>query len=130
MIRFGFVGGENTFKEFPDQTGKTGETAFQVRGGDRVWKAPEDPIATWCPDNVSVTVEIIAKLACVDACSGAGVESQVGSNPGLLVDCVGYSDRTFRLQKCAKKGYPLFHDGGFSQWYSINAMASASNGST
>jgi hypothetical protein len=58
VIRFGFVGGDNLLKEFPDQIGKTGETDFQLRGGDRVWKAPEDPIATWAPDNVPVTVQI------------------------------------------------------------------------
>jgi hypothetical protein len=58
IIRYGFVGGQNLFKEFPDQLGKSGEAAFQLRGGDRVWKAPEDPVATWQPDNVPVTVEI------------------------------------------------------------------------
>src|ERR1700761_1468287 len=58
IIRFAFVGGENIFKEYPEQMGKTGEAAFQLRGGDRVWKAPEDPIATWAPDNVPVTIEV------------------------------------------------------------------------
>src|ERR1700721_2923751 len=58
VIRFGFVGGDNILKEFPEQIGKTGETEFQLRGGDRVWKAPEDPVATWAPDNVPVTVQI------------------------------------------------------------------------
>ena len=58
IIRFGFVGGQNLFKEFPDQLGKTGEAQFQLRGGHRVWKAPEDPVATWAPDNVPVQVEI------------------------------------------------------------------------
>lgn len=58
IIRYGFVGGQNLFKEFPDQLGKSGEADFQLRGGDRVWKAPEDPIATWAPDNVPVTVQI------------------------------------------------------------------------
>jgi hypothetical protein len=58
IIRYGFVGGQNLFKEFPDQLGKSGEAAFQLRGGDRVWKSPEDPVATWQPDNVPVTVEI------------------------------------------------------------------------
>lgn len=57
IIRFGFVGGQNLFKEYPEQLGKTGEEKFQLRGGDRVWKAPEDPIATWEPDNVPVTIE-------------------------------------------------------------------------
>ncbi len=56
VIRFGFVGGQNVFKEFPDQMGKTREEKFQLRGGDRIWKAPEDPIATWAPDNLPVEI--------------------------------------------------------------------------
>jgi hypothetical protein len=58
VIRFGFVGGQNLFKEFPEQLGRSGEEKFQLRGGDRVWKAPEDPVATWAPDNVPVTVRL------------------------------------------------------------------------
>jgi hypothetical protein len=58
VIRFGFVGGQNLFKEFTEQLGKGGEEKFQARGGDRVWKAPEDPIATWAPDNVPVEIQI------------------------------------------------------------------------
>ena len=60
IIRFGFVGGQNLFKEFSDQLGKSGEEKFQLRGGDRVWKAPEDPVATWAPDNVPVEIEATA----------------------------------------------------------------------
>jgi hypothetical protein len=58
VIRFGFTGGQNLFKEFPEQLGHTGEDRFQLRGGDRVWKAPEDPVATWAPDNVPLTIQI------------------------------------------------------------------------
>lgn len=58
VIRFGFTGGQNLFKEFADQLGKSGEEKFQLRGGDRVWKAPEDPIATWAPDNVPVEIVV------------------------------------------------------------------------
>lgn len=58
IIRFGFVGGQNLFKEFAQQLGKSGEEKFQLRGGDRVWKAPEDPIATWAPDNVPVEIKV------------------------------------------------------------------------
>src|ERR1700691_4922903 len=60
IIRFGFVGGQNLFKEFAEQLGGTGEPKEQLRGGDRVWKAPEDPIATWAPDNVPVEITITA----------------------------------------------------------------------
>jgi hypothetical protein len=56
IIRFGFVGGQNLFKEFAEQLGQANEEKFQLRGGHRVWKAPEDPIATWAPDNVAVSV--------------------------------------------------------------------------
>jgi len=60
VMRFGFVGGQNLFKEFAEQLGKSGEEKFQLRGGHRLWKAPEDPIATWAPDNVPVTVTVTA----------------------------------------------------------------------
>ncbi|MGJ5815816.1 hypothetical protein [Paludibaculum fermentans] len=56
VIRFGFVGGQNLFKEYKEQLGKSGEAQFQARGGHRLWKAPEDPVATWAPDNVPVDV--------------------------------------------------------------------------
>src|ERR1700676_5232994 len=56
IIRYGFAGGQNLFKEFADQLGKSGEGKFQLRGGDRVWKGPEDPVATWAPDNVPVEI--------------------------------------------------------------------------
>jgi hypothetical protein len=58
IIRFGFVGGQNLFKEFPEQLGHSGEEKFQLRGGDRVWKAPEDPVATWALDNVPVAIQV------------------------------------------------------------------------
>ncbi len=58
IIRYGFIGGQNLFKEFPDQLGKSGEEEFQARGGHRLWKAPEDSVATWAPDNVRVEIEI------------------------------------------------------------------------
>ena len=58
IIRFGFVGGQNLFKEYAEQLGKSGEATFQLRGGSRVWKAPEDPVATWAPDNVAVNIKV------------------------------------------------------------------------
>lgn len=56
VIRFGFIGGQNVFKEFAEQLGKNSEDTFQLHGGDRVWKAPEDPVATWAPDNLPVEI--------------------------------------------------------------------------
>jgi hypothetical protein len=85
IIRYGFVNGPNLFKEYPDQLGKSGETAFQMRGGDRVWKAPEDPVASWAPDNVPVTVEttptgVIAREP-VEPLTGLQKEIEVSLSP-------------------------------------------------
>jgi hypothetical protein len=85
VIRYGFIGGPNLFKEYPDQLGKRGEKAFQMRGGDRVWKAPEDPIASWAPDNVAVTVEttptgVIAREP-VEPLTGLQKEIEVSLSP-------------------------------------------------
>jgi hypothetical protein len=58
IIRYGFVGGQNLFKEFKEQLGKAGEPEWRVRGGHRVWIAPEDPVKSYAPDNGPVRIEV------------------------------------------------------------------------
>ncbi len=74
VMHFGFVGGQNFFKEFDTQMGKTGEPEWQPRGGHRVWIAPEDPILSYAPDNepVAVTVQgsVISATGPVEALTG------------------------------------------------------------
>jgi len=57
VIRFGFVGGQNLFRNSPNNWE---ERRRKVPGsrGDRVWKAPEDPVATWAPDNGPIEVQL------------------------------------------------------------------------
>jgi hypothetical protein len=57
VIRYGFVGGENLFKEFAEQIGKSGETEWQARGGHRLWHAPEDLKRTYELDNAPIKYE-------------------------------------------------------------------------
>ena len=57
VIRFGFVGGQNLFKEYPAQLGQRGGKAWRIYGGHRLWHAPEDQTRTYFPDNFPVTVE-------------------------------------------------------------------------
>lgn len=56
VIRYGFAGGQNLFKEFAGQMGKSGEPEWQPRGGHRIWVAPEDPVTTYAPDNVAIEI--------------------------------------------------------------------------
>jgi hypothetical protein len=51
VIRYGFLGGQNLFKEFADQLGRSGEATWQPRGGHRIWIAPEMVPETYAPDN-------------------------------------------------------------------------------
>ena len=57
VIRYGFAGGQNLFKEFRDQLGKSGETAWQARGGHRLWIAPEMVPDTYALDNRPVKID-------------------------------------------------------------------------
>jgi hypothetical protein len=57
IMRYGFVGGQNFFRVFEDQLGKSDEPDWQLRGGHRVWLAPEDRILTYAPDNTPVQIE-------------------------------------------------------------------------
>jgi hypothetical protein len=58
LMRYAFVGGQNLFKEFTEQLGKTGEKDWQARGGSRVWIAPEDPVRSYAPDNGPIHIDV------------------------------------------------------------------------
>ena len=50
IIRLGTPGGQNLFKEFDDQMGKTSGTEWMNFGGHRLWHAPEVFPRTYAPD--------------------------------------------------------------------------------
>lgn len=56
IIRFGFCGERNLFAEMPDQLGRTGEKSWMIRGGHRLWIAPEQKPVTYELDNGPVVV--------------------------------------------------------------------------
>ena len=57
VIRFGFAGGENEFKEYAPDLGKRGGRKWRAYGGHRLWHAPEVDPRTYFPDNFPVQVE-------------------------------------------------------------------------
>jgi hypothetical protein len=58
VMRYGFVGGQNFFWEQKESMGKSGEPAWVLRGGHRLWVGPEDIKYTYPPDNSPVKVEV------------------------------------------------------------------------
>jgi len=75
IIRYGFVGGQNLFKEFAEQLGKSGEAEWQPRGGHRLWIAPEDRVRTYEPDNSLVAIRVLE--------DGVEATGEVGPLTGL-----------------------------------------------
>ena len=58
IMRYGLVGGQNLFKEYEETLGKSGELEWQLRGGHRIWLAPEEHPRTYAPDNGPVGIAI------------------------------------------------------------------------
>jgi len=58
VIRYGFVGGQNLFKEFKDELGKSGESKWTPRGGHRLWAGPEDEKYSYALDNGPVNIQV------------------------------------------------------------------------
>ncbi len=78
VMRYAFAGGRNLFKEYADQLGKTGEKEFQLRGGHRLWVAPEDLKTTWALDNGPVKARIDGDaLELTQPVDSAGIEKRI-----------------------------------------------------
>lgn len=59
VIRCGFTGGQNLFWEDPYQLGKRDEAYWQIRGGHRLWVAPEVVAVTYALDNAPVEARMV-----------------------------------------------------------------------
>ncbi len=62
IMRYGFIGGQNLFRVFEDQLGKSGEPSWQLRGGHRIWLAPEHAQRTYAPDNDPVAIDNVGNM--------------------------------------------------------------------
>ena len=86
ILRFGFVGEENEFKEYEDMMGRTGGDGWRIYGGHRLWHAPESRPRTYYPDNSSVELEqhagFVRLIQPTEATTGIQKEIEVRLSPG------------------------------------------------
>lgn len=54
ILSYGHPASENVFKNFPEQLGGSHEEEFLLRGGHRLWVAPEDAVRSYHFDNQPV----------------------------------------------------------------------------
>jgi len=59
VIHCGRRGGQNLFKTFENQMGRSGEPSWMIRGGSRIWIGPEDREASYAPDNGPVDIQVL-----------------------------------------------------------------------
>ncbi len=65
IIRFAPHGGPNVLAEISSELGGTAEGVWKMRGGHRLWTAPEDPVRTYDPDNAPVQHQVESGHVCV-----------------------------------------------------------------
>lgn len=96
IIRLGFSGQQNLFREFENEIGKTGGDDFRLYGGSRFWHGPEADPRSYFPDNEPVgyewdgsTIKLLQK-----------VESTTGMQKEILVKMDPETDKvslTYRI---------------------------------
>ncbi len=59
IVRFGFIGAQNVFGEMPEQMGGVGEKKWMIRGGHRLWVAPEETPKSYELDNAPLEIHKI-----------------------------------------------------------------------
>ena len=78
IMRYAFIGGRNLFKEFPEQLGGSGEKTYKLRGGHRLWVAPETLKTSWALDNGPVRIRVTGDvLEATEPADSAGMEKTI-----------------------------------------------------
>jgi hypothetical protein len=106
IMRYAFTSGQNVFKEFTEGLGKSGEAVWQLRGGHRIWVAPEDAVKTYAPDNgpvhVSIKGDVIEATEPIEPLTGLEKQITVKMSPaGTAVEVL------HRIRNTTKKNINL-----------------------
>ncbi len=88
-------GGRNLFAELSDQHGGRGESDLQLRGGHRLWHAPEHVVRTYQPDNAPPAFKELPK--------GRGFELAQETEPATGMQ------KTLRLEVIGKETVRVTH---------------------
>jgi hypothetical protein len=122
VIRYGFVGGQNLFKEFKEQMGKTGESSWQSRGGHRLWIAPEDAKDTYALDNKPVNIEV--RNGGREVIATQAVEPETGLQKQIIIRMADTGSNVELLHRIKNSGQRVRN---FAPW-SLTVMAAGGTG--
>ena len=118
VISYRHQSGLNLFKTFDDQLGKSGETDWQIRGGHRLWIAPETT-SSYFPDNHPVSFSLIGEnhvrlRTPTEAQSGIEKELEIFLNDKTSRVTINHSITAARpsISDIALWGLTVFKPGG------------------
>jgi len=99
ILSYRFTNTANVFKVFEEHLGKCGGQDWHLRGGHRLWMAPEDRVASYSRDNFPVDVQVAGDALTVttDVEPNSGLRKQMiirmdEQGPGVRI--------THRIQNC------------------------------
>ncbi len=84
VIRCGFIGQPNLFAEIAGQQGGAGEPEWKIRGGHRLWIAPEDKTISYELDNVPVSWRTVDGAVLLD--QPPGPASKISKHLAIRLD--------------------------------------------
>ena len=82
IVRFGFIGDQNVFGELPEQMGGTSEKKWMIRGGHRLWVAPEEKPKSYELDNVPIVIRKIPASAPGASTGAEALADRPAGRPG------------------------------------------------
>lgn len=95
IIYFGLKDADNEFANYPELLGRQRDAEWHIYGGHRFWHAPEHPIRTYYPDNVSVALEehdgFVRLIQETEPTTGIQKEIEIALDPDLA--CVQVTHR-------------------------------------
>jgi len=100
IIGFSLAGGKNVLAELPDLNVPAGDEIYHMRGGHRLWHAPEDPLRTYAPDDLPPAIEETENGVRVTQ----AVESATGIEKEIIVTLPDDGPRAFIEHKLTNHG--------------------------
>lgn len=95
VISCGLKGGDNLFYTVKEELGQSGESDWRLRGGHRLWHAPEQMPRSYDPDNFPIRIEKSADGSCVTF-------SAPEADPALL-------HKSIRIEALGNETFKLTH---------------------
>lgn len=117
IIRYGFVNEVNLFGELSDQLGKSKEDEWMLRGGHRLWIAPESKGVSYEHDNHPISFKKIESGVCIFQNPGeeSGIQKIMGikllPDNGVAIRHI-LKNTTDEIQRYSVWPITVMHKGG------------------